>query len=273
MVASADPQSPVERIESVAVAAGHDDRPGYLAFVPPREDDEPVPVLLCIHGISREPRSIVEHFLEAANERGLALLAPQFDPPRYADYQRLGRRGRGERADVALDRVVEHAERFFSTRFDRRFLFGFSGGAQFAHRYVMAHPRAVEAAVFVAAGWYTFPRRRRSYPHGLRVGGALSGVEMNPRAFLQVRQRVLVGDRDTERDSGLRKAPRVDREQGMDRVTRAREWVSAMWRTADRLELDSRLDFMLLRGAGHGFEEAVEAGLIDACFEVVDECL
>ena len=34
-------------------------------------------------------------------------------------------------------------------------LFGFSGGAQFAHRYAMAHPGSVNALVLTAPGWFT----------------------------------------------------------------------------------------------------------------------
>ncbi len=271
MAVIAEPGEPLSRDEPVAVAAGHGHRPGYFAYVPPVTGDSPIPVVVCVHGISREPRAIVEHFLDDARARGIALLAPCFEPPRYDDYQRLGRRGRGERADLALDGVVDHAERFFSTEFDRRFLFGFSGGAQFVHRYVMAHPDRIFAAVLVAAGWYTFPRRRRGYPHGLRIGGAISGVEMNPRCFLQVPQRVLVGSRDTERDAGLRKTARVDRQQGMDRVTRAREWVADMRRVAERIGYAPRVDLELLPGAGHDFADTIEAGLVSSVFEFFDE--
>ena len=83
-------------------------------------------------------------------------------------------------------------------RGDRFYLTGYSGGAQFAHRYAFAYPRRVAALAVCAAGWYTFPDPGLVYPHGLRLGGRLPGVTFNPAAILRVPAVAFVGARDTE---------------------------------------------------------------------------
>jgi predicted esterase len=52
------------------------------------------------------------------------------------------------------------------------FLFGFSGGAQFAHRFALLYPERVVAAHAHAAGEYTLPTRRVSPSFLISVGSA-----------------------------------------------------------------------------------------------------
>ena len=69
------------------------------------------------------------------------------------------------------------------------YLFGFSGGAQFAHRYVLAHPDRVAAAGIGAAGWYTFPDSATPYPYGLGRGAGqqpLREARNSPGFLLQL---------------------------------------------------------------------------------------
>ena len=46
-------------------------------------------------------------------------------------------------------------------------LFGFSGGAQLAHRFAMLHPHLTAAVYAMAAGWYLLPDESIPYPYGL----------------------------------------------------------------------------------------------------------
>lgn len=116
-------------------------------------------VVVAVHGIARDAAEQLTHFRSFAEARGHVLIAPRFDTERDDDYQRLGRRGRGRRADLALDDALRRLAERYGIRFRRRFLFGFSGGGQFVHRYLMTHPDGVDAAVVASAGWYTFPMR------------------------------------------------------------------------------------------------------------------
>lgn len=249
-------------------------RPGELAFhafVPECASTAGVASLVvAVHGISLNAREQVETFAPFAEARGQVVIAPCFDAPEDNDYQRLGRRGRGRRADLALDEAIRRLSEQAAIRFSRRFFFGYSGGGQFVHRYLMAHPDRVDAAVVAAAGWYTFPDARLAYPMGLRVGGALAGVRIEPAEFLRVPVLAILGSLDMERDESIRTNAKVDESQGTDRIERAGRWIGAMRAAARARSLPARHELVLLEGAGHSFAECVERGLASSTFEFFD---
>lgn len=227
-------------------------------------------LVVAVHGISRNALEQMASFSSLAAERGHVLMAPCFDTPEDEDYQRLGRRGRGRRADLALDAAIRRLSEEGQVEFGHRFFFGYSGGGQFVHRYLMSHPDRVTAAVVAAAGWYTFPDAHQVYPHGLRVGGALAGVRMEPAEFLRIPLRVAVGSRDVDRDSSVRTTTKVDESQGGDRIERAKRWVTAMQAAARARSIPGRHELALLADAGHSFSDCVEAGLARSTFEFFD---
>jgi dienelactone hydrolase len=244
---------------------------GCHLFIPDRARSTGVaPLVVAVHGISLNAREQVESFAAHASARGAVVLAPCFDTPEDRDFQRLGRRGRGRRADLALDEVIDRLSREAEIRFSRRFLFGYSGGGQFVHRYLMTHPDRVDAAVVAAAGWYTFPDAKLAYPMGLRVGGVLPGVQMDPARFLTVPVLAIVGSLDVERDESVRTTTKVDERQGGNRVERARRWIDAMQSAARGRSIPARHELVELPAAGHSFLECVEHGLADATFDFFD---
>ncbi len=222
--------------------------------------------LVVVHGISRNASEQLRAFAFAAEAEGSLLVAPCFDRERFGDYQRLGRSGRGERADYALDRLLAELASMHPSLDRRVHLFGYSGGAQFVHRYLMAYPERVAAAVSASAGWYTFPDADRKYPYGTRIGRELPGVRFRRERFLAVPTLVIVGSEDRELDESLRQSPSLDRRQGRDRVERAGRWVEAMNALAaerpDAAE-DPRFELSILEGAGHDFDQSVAAGLVE----------
>ncbi len=228
------------------------------------------PVLVAVHGIGRRHQAQAKAWRAFAERRGLLLVAPHFEADRYDDFQRLGRAGRGERADLALidllDRLAEEG-----CAGDDLYLVGYSGGGQFAHRFALAWPARVRAVVTVAAGWYTFPDRARPFPYGMRASAQLPGVRFDLASALAVPSLVLVGDRDDERDPALRVSARVLRQQGPHRVARARAWVDAMNRAAAERGRGACARFELLPGAGHSFGECVSAGLAGRVDAFLDE--
>lgn len=243
----------------------------YHAFVPERAAQTGrASLVVAVHGISRNALEQMASFSSLAGERGHVLMAPCFDTPEDEDYQRLGRRGRGRRADLVLDHAIRRLADKTKIEFGSRFFFGYSGGGQFVHRYLMSHPDRVTAAVIAAAGWYTFPDARQAYPHGLRVGGALAGVRMEPAEFLRIPLLVTVGALDVDRDRSVRTTTKVDESQGGDRIERARRWVAAMQAAARTRSIPGRHEFALLEGAGHSFSECVESGLARSVFDFFD---
>ncbi len=237
----------------------------YFLYVPTR-GGHGAPVFVSVHGISRNARRHARLFAPYCEKYGVVLVAPQFSAEQHPDYQRLGRQGRGDRADLALDAILAEVAAATGAAASQIHLFGYSGGAQFAQRYTLAHPHRVRGAVLASAGWYTFPDAKRRFPYGLRPTRGLSGVRFDPEEFLSVPVTVLVGSgQGTER--GVRRHARLDAQQGTTRVERARNWVAAMQEAARSYRVEPRVRLEEGVERGRTFRLAMtEGGLGDRVF-------
>ncbi len=233
----------------------HDKRFSYYLQWPDSPDARRVLVL--IHGISRNASALMNAFAPFALEAGYTVIAPVFARGICGDFQRLGRRGKGPRADWILDAILDEMGAQVGLHLPKFDVFGFSAGAQFAHRYAMAHPQRIRTMTLGSAGWYTLPNQDR-YPYGLRLRRELPGVAFAPPRFLRVPVRVYVGSADTERDAALNRSRRVEKKQGPHRVARAQTWVDTMNRCAAELGLSQPATLELMPAVGHSFSEAVE---------------
>ena len=236
-----------------------DPRQRYFLYIP-RCGISSGRILVSVHGISRNAEEHARCFADMAERHGLLLVAPLFTSNRFQDYQRLGRVGKGPRADLALHRVLREVSRLTEVDSEVFYLFGFSGGGQFAHRYALAHPHRVAALVIGAAGWYTFPDLQRPYPKGTAEATGLPGVRFDASDYLRVPACVLVGEFDTERDDELKKSPGLDRRQGRNRLRRGYAWIEAMRFAARERGLATRYRFELLPGVDHSFSIAQANG-------------
>ena len=230
----------------------------YFVYLPSSGGDR-APVFVSVHGLSRNAEEHANLFAPHCEDLGVVLVAPLFREEQSSDYQRLGRLGRGTRADSALESILEEITLLTGAATAPIHLFGFSGGAQFAHRYAMAHPHRVARAVIAAAGWYTFPDGRKRYPYGIRASRDLPNVRFDPEEFLQVPITVIVGDRDTTNED-LRRTKRVNRQQGATRLERALNWVNAMHGAARAHHLDPLVTFESIPGGDHSFGDLMRTG-------------
>lgn len=243
----------------------------YLVYFPKSGSYES-PVLAYIHGLSGNFREQAQAFISYCESYGIILVAPHFSEEQHADYQRLGRLGRGKRADMFLNSCLAEVTSLIGVDTTQINLLGYSGGAQFVHRYLMAHPKRVSRAVVVAAGWYTFPDTQLKFPYGIRSSRKLPGVIFNPEAFLRVPITVLVGDQDVDLN-GLRSNSQLDEQQGKNRMQRARKWVAAMRSAADAYGIEPYVSYSTIPGVGHAFSRLCQQGTLaervfSALFEV-----
>lgn len=231
----------------------------YLLYVP-RHARPGAPILVTVHGISRNVDEHAGLFAPYAEEHGVVLVAPYFTEERNEGYQRLDAGRSGRRADQTLDAIVSEVAAATGAEGRKFRLFGFSGGAQFTHRYVLAHPERVVRAALGAAGWYTFPDPRTPYPYGLGASRERSGLHFDPARFLRVPVAVFVGGDDTERGENLRQNPQVDRQQGVTRRERARRWVNAMNQAARSRGLPPPASYHEVAGIEHSFRQFMKEG-------------
>jgi len=218
--------------------------------------------LVAIHGISRGAEEIAEAFAAQAAAQGRTVIAPLFDEEAWSGYQRLVS---PKRADLALMALLDDLTLSGVAEAGRVDLFGYSGGAQCAHRFAMLHPQRVRRLSACAAGWWTFPDAA-AFPYG--VGGAADGWGARVAAalpeFLRLDITVSVGGDDARPDPAMRSAPAVDAQQGRSRLERARRWVEALRAAAAARGLPApKVSFTVLPGAGHDFPDCARAGLVD----------
>jgi pimeloyl-ACP methyl ester carboxylesterase len=238
----------------------------YRAFVPPR--GHRCPPLVLVHGTGRGAARQFQAFLPRAISLGVPLIAPVFPAERFAGYQSLGGAD-GPLAAVAafmatFDDVTSHLQ-LPTKRID---LFGFSGGAQFVHRFAMLAPPPVLRAVVASAGWYTYLDENWPFPRGVAPAERSGGRPIDVEAFLRIPMHVLVGERDVEPDAGLRTGKAIDRRQGPNRLTRALRWMDHLEEAARARGLVPRVSFDLLTDTGHSFSEATDrGGLVERTFD------
>jgi len=228
----------------------------YFVYVP-SSGGHGAPLFVTVHGISLNAHEHATLFSSYCETYGVVMVAPRFSAQQYRDYQRLGRVGLGDRADVALNSIIEEVVLLTGVSATKIHLFGYSGGAQFAHRYTMAHPHRVARLAIASAGWYTFPDDRRRFPYGIRPSRRLPRVSFDPVEFLRVPIAVFIGEHD-DSDANPRRSERIDQQQGVTRVERARNWVAAMRATADAYQLDSLVSYQEVVGANHDFEHSMK---------------
>jgi pimeloyl-ACP methyl ester carboxylesterase len=231
----------------------------YVSHCPAQAGPD-APLLVVVHGYSRDTAELVERFAPLCEAAGVVLAAPHFDVQRFSDYQRLGRRG--ARADRALDAMLAELRTSLGMLLGRVSLFGFSGGGQFVHRTVMAHPKRFASAAVAAPGWFTFPTRDHAYPLGVRGARRKLGVRMRPESFLLVPMLVAVGEHDDDpRAENLRRGAELDAQQGASRLERATRWVRAMEDAASAHGAASRVRLAVIPNAAHSFADCMDNGL------------
>lgn len=222
-------------------------------------------VLVSVHGISMNAWEHAETFARYCDQHRLTVVAPFFPPGQFRGFQRFGHGAKksGPRTDHALDAILDEVTDVFGVPTDRIYMFGFSGGGQFVHRYAMANPGRVIAAAMGSPGWFTFPDAQDPFPRGIAPADRDGPGGFDPDRFLKVPMAVWVGSNDHARDAALRASPDIDEQQGMSRIERGQRWVDTMAAAARARGLTTHYRFEELDGCRHSFAECVATGQID----------
>ncbi|MBL0700918.1 MAG: alpha/beta hydrolase [Desulfosarcina sp.] len=245
--------------EVILMSLAYDPEQLYYLYVPKKGGDN-ARIFISIHGISRNAEEHAGGFTKQAELYGVILIAPLFHRKRFPDFQRLGRRGKGSRPDLMLQKIVDEVTRITKAQGKPVFFFGYSGGGQFVHRYAMAYPNHVSRIAIGAAGWYTFPDATQRFPRGIEHDPKLPDIHFKLTEFLSVPVSVLVGQWDDVPDDDLNQSKKINRQQGLSRMERGRRWVDAMRTAARALGLKTSYDFRVLQDSGHSFTQCMEKG-------------
>lgn len=216
------------------------------------------PLLVLVHGVSTRPATLIELMASEAAERRTALMTPDFHDEEFDNYQRLGSAREPLESARALVAALGEAAGRIGAAPGPVDLMGFSGGAQFVHRFALFFPHLVRRLVIAAPGWFTMIDDGQPYPYGTAPSPVSEGLKPETAAFLRLPKLVAVGADDTERDAQLRTG-RVDR-QGRNRLERARNWVAHANAEAAKRGLGRNARLEVLPRTAHSVAQAVRRG-------------
>jgi pimeloyl-ACP methyl ester carboxylesterase len=258
-LSNADTSSQIPRGQVIMRQLGVDPEQIYYVYWPESAGYDAA-LFVTVHGISRNAEEHAKRFSSYAERHGVVLVAPLFSQERFPRYQRLIDKNGGQQADLMLLDIVEEVSGLVSVDTSKMYLFGFSGGGQFVHRFAMRHPQRVARYVVAAAGWYTFPDPEQRFPRGIRRNKHLPHLLFDLIAFLTIPGSVIVGERDVKPGTALNRNPKIIAQQGEHRRERGERWIQAMIEAAQQAGLPAHFSFDIAPRCGHSFRRAMRRG-------------
>lgn len=215
------------------------------------------PPLVVLHGIGRDADAMEQAFGDDAVAAGRVLIVPRFAEEDWPVFQRIDR-ARPDRALLALFAEVRATLSLQSGQVE---LFGFSGGAQLAHRFAMLLPHCVARLHIASPGWFCLPDTGAAFPAGLadapvkrrRSPGIASAMRAQIANYLRLPVQVYVGSKDTMNDQALRNDPVIDATQGVNRRERAETYVHHFKKAATARGISPNIGLTLLKNRSHDF--------------------
>jgi poly(3-hydroxybutyrate) depolymerase len=164
------------------------------------------PVLIVMHGRSRNAREYRDAWIPESEARGILIAAPEFSEACYPGVYHYNfadmvtpdgtARPRRDWTFALIDRIFEALVARAGSRRERYRLFGHSAGGQFVHRMVtFAFSDRVEHAVAANSGSYTLPVADEAFPFGLE-GFPLTDDER--RTLFARPLTIVLGDADSD---------------------------------------------------------------------------
>lgn len=233
----------------------------YCLYVP--RSGQPRSLLVAVHDTMRNNQALRDLFADYAESTGTLVLAPLFparlDDPHELDHYKYLRTGAVRYDEVVLDMTAEVAERY-QLDVGRFALFGFSGGAHFAHRFLYVWPQRLSALVVAAPGSVTLPDTRHRWWAGLADFEERFGRPVDWEALRRVPVHVAVGVLDTDTSGTVQTPDHPNWVEGADvagrsRVDRARSLGEHLRRAGVEAGYEE------LPGAGHEVGPAVGAAI------------
>lgn len=248
------------RVPRAFFSCRFDPRFSYCLAVPEtfRADPAGHRLLVAVHGSSRGVAAYRDALAGFAERERCVVLAPLFPVGPLGDGNSDGYKFLVEgdiRYDTILLKMIEELETELDYSFGRFLLSGFSGGGQFAHRFLYLHPERLVAASIGAPGIITRIDPERDYWIGTRNWENIFGRPIDLDALRRVPVKILVGELDTKI---LGFGPFSPSPDDIRRLGRTRIERSALL-AEDFRALGVTVDREILAGVGHDGLKSVPA--------------
>jgi predicted esterase len=198
--------------------------------------------MVALHGFGSNGHEMIAPFVPEAERLGWIVVAPSFNYRNWADPEQV----RLDESELipAIRGIIESLPAHVQAPVQSRALmFGFSRGAQLAHRFTFFYPESVRGVVTVGAGTYTLPRSQvqttagsqtLSFPYGVSDLASYTGRPFDPSALQRIPFLIAVGDTDNRRADVPRQWDAIE---GTTRVERAQTFARTLADLGVRAEL------------------------------------
>ena len=181
---------------------GDDPRLSYCLYVPPTESlSSETGIIAVVHGTGRNFARYRDAFAEFGRWNNCIVVSPLFPVGVFGEGNRDGYKHlieRDIRYDLALISMVQDVATKYGIAADRFALWGFSGGGQFANRFLLAHPDRLWAVSIGAPGSVTMIDDTRDWWVGTRDFEQRFGHPIDRDALSRVPVNMVVGAADIE---------------------------------------------------------------------------
>ena len=246
-------------IKKVTYAAW--DKPDVeLYYKLPNEINNDTKLVFVIHGASRDVKRYLEAWLEQSKDKNVILVAPFFSKDSFQYYNTLGLASSSgktfKNSKTKLTNSISSFFTFFKSKYDLKTetyrIFGFSGGSQFVHRYMMyGTDERVELAAIGSAGWYTF-LNNEPFPFGINN----MPVDKNRLDWFLSREVLfIVGKNDNDPNHSSLNSNYGAKKQGAHRHQRGESYFNNLINYAEINEMPFRWRFRSVEGLDHNIEE------------------
>jgi poly(3-hydroxybutyrate) depolymerase len=226
----------------------------------PVQHDASTPIVIVMHGASRDAPRYYEDWKSLAESQGFIVAVPYLSKDHFpgSESYNLGNvfdPDTGE-PNAIEQRTFSLVEPLFDEIVSRvggeqqdYILYGHSAGSQFVHRLMFFAPE-LRASNFIAAnaGWYTMPDFAVEYPYGLKNSGI---VEQDLPTIFAKPLTLLLGDADIDVNADkLRKTLEAEA-QGANRLERGHAMYVLGRKKAEQLGVPFNWKLLVVKGADH----------------------
>lgn len=225
----------------------------YIPVAHQLERGTNAPLIVLVHGSSRNPHVYRDEFAEFAEKHGCFVLAPLFPmnlaaPVPDEEYKFLV--GESIRYDDVLLSMIDEFSGITGTDFSEILMFGFSGGAQFAHRFFYVRPHSLSALSIGSPGFITLAAMEHDWWVGISNMTTLFETRLDVPAMRRVPVQLICGaDDNIDYEVYGRRELRLNgaeyRLYGRNRLQR----IKRLQKVYDELGVSSELE--LVPKAGH----------------------
>ena len=237
-----------------------------LFYKLPKQINKDTKVLFIIHGASRDVNRYLESWIESAKDKNVILIAPFFSEESFPFFSTLELATSSgkilKNSSKSLTNSISSFYTFFKSKYNLRsdtyLIYGFSGGSQFVHRYMMfGEDTRIEKAAIGSAGWHTF-LNDEPFPFGTK------NMELNNARkewFLSREVLFILGKNDDDPNHSSLNSNKEAKKQGMHRYERGQNYFNNLINYSDNSKLPFRWRYMSVEGLDHNVEGMTDAAI------------